>query len=394
MPPNADVLNTLKTRFAEWFGAAPAVAAYAPGRVEILGNHTDYNEGFVLSAAIDVGTFFVAAPSSSRDCRLVAGDIMEETRFGLDPEPTRQAAWSNYVRGVLAGLEKHGSIESGFLGMFLGNVPLGAGLSSSAALEMSSGIALAALYGINVAPAAMAKIGQTAEHHFAGVKCGLLDQITSLHGRAHHLVRTDFRTLETSTVPLGPTASFLMCNTKAKHSLVESAYNERRAKCEEAARYFASVLKHPVTHLRDVSWKEWEQYSAGMDPAAAKRSAHVVGENDRVMRGRVLLEEGRLNEFGELMFQSHESSRTMFENSCRELDLLVDAARQTRGVLGARLSGGGFGGSVVALIEPPDAVRIAAALSSAYEAEFGHPCETRVLTPSDGASAIPLSDIR
>jgi galactokinase len=381
--------SRLTAQFERHFGQSPAVAAYAPGRIEVLGNHTDYNEGFVLSAAINFGTFFVAAPAPDETCRLVAGDLMEEVRFPAGaPRPSPDSTWANCVKGVFAKLAERGGITSGFNGMFLGNVPLGAGLSSSAALEITAGLALAELYGIEIPALELAKIGQAAEHEFVGVRCGLLDQITSLHGRGNALVLTDFRSLAVEHVPLGDDACFLICNTRARHSLVNSEYNERRARCEEATRFFASVLPHPVRALRDVSLKEWETWFGRMDAVTARRAAHVIGEDERVLQGRTYLSEGRLREFGRLMYDSHESSQNNFENSCRELDVLVEAARANPKVIGARLSGGGFGGSAVALVHPGDAGSVSDDLGRRYDQTFGHPCEILVIRPSAGAAIL------
>jgi len=386
---NTHLLEELKTAFTKWFGVKPAAIAYAPGRVEILGNHTDYNEGYVLSAAINYGTFFAAAANESAECRLVAGDLKEECRFPVaGVSPSKTMSWANYVKGVFTGLGERGPIRNGFRGMFRGDVPLGAGLSSSAALEMSSGLALSSLYGIPVPPLDLARLGQTAEHVYAGVKCGLLDQISSLYGRENALVLSDFRTLEVASVPLGAKACFLVCNTAVNHALVDSEYNERRARCEEAARFFAGVLDHPVRALRDVAWEEWEAHHSGMNPVAARRSAHVIGENTRVRRGKDFLGRHDLKGFGGLMFESHESSRTQFENSCPELDALVTAARTMPEVLGARLSGGGFGGSIVALVKAPDADGVAHRLANAYRETFGHPCVAMAIKPSAGAAIV------
>lgn len=386
---DATTYETLLARFEAHFGVAPEAAAYAPGRVEVLGNHTDYNEGFVLSAAINRGTFFAARRRNDPICRLVAGDLMQEVSFSLHaPVPTRESPWANYVKGVLAGLSARNRIASGFEGMFLGNLPLGAGLSSSAALEVAAGLALAALNRIEVPRLDLAKIGQAAEHEYAGVKCGLLDQITSLFGRENALVLTDFRTLRTETAPLGGDLCFLVCNTRVKHSHVNSEYNKRRARCEEAARFFASALPHPVAALRDVSWEEWKALSGRMDPVAARRASHVISENTRVLRGRDFLARGCVRDFGRLMFESHESSRVNFENSCAELDLLVSAAREIPAALGARLSGGGFGGSAVVLVRPADAETASRELSARYEKAFGHPCETLSIRPSAGARVL------
>ncbi len=376
-------------RFRVAYGREPTVVAYAPGRVEVLGNHTDYNEGFVLSAAINYGTYFAASPASDTGCRLLAPDLGQSCVFPVgQPAPAADSVWANYVKGVLAGLQKHGSTRAGFLGVLAGDVPLGAGLSSSAALEMSAGLALGRLYGIVVDPHTLARIGQAAEHHYVGVKCGLLDQITSLYGRANHLVMTDFRNLDVEAVPLGADACFLMCNTKVKHALVDGEYNERRHKCEEAAAYFKQVLPRPIASLRDVTWEEWQAHAPRMDDHAARRAAHVIGECTRVVSGRALLREGKLAEFGQLMFESHESSRKYFENSCAELDILVDAARKLPGVLGARLSGGGFGGSVVVLVHPRDAEIVGKVLTQSYAKATGQPCDVAVLEPSEGATLV------
>jgi galactokinase len=386
---NQAVFERAAAAFRSVFGMAHSVAAYAPGRVEVLGNHTDYNEGFVLSAAIDLGTFFLAAPATDGLCRLVAGDLMEEAQFpAIAPTAGSTQTWSNYVKGVLAGLNALHRPSRGFLGLFLGNIPLGAGLSSSAALEMSTGMALSALYGIEVDRLSLARIGQAAEHSYAGVQCGLLDQITSLYGKAHHLVMTDFRSLDVEEIPMGDRACFLMCNTSVKHALVDGEYNRRHASCRRAAGHFAAAMPGPVRALRDVTGADLRRLGAGLDAASAARAAHVIGENERVVDGREALRRGDLATFGALMFASHESSRTNFENSCTELDFLVAEARRTPGVLGARLSGGGFGGSAVALVEPEAAGSASRRLAAAYVVRFGHPCDCRTLTPSDGAHRI------
>ncbi len=386
---NEEVFNELKQKFQDHFGCEHTVAAYAPGRVEVIGNHTDYNEGYVLSAAINYGTFFVAAPSEDSTCRLVAGDLMAEVTFdAASPAPVTENTWANYVIGVFDSLKEHGELSKGFNGMFLGNIPLGAGLSSSAALEITSGLGLCKLYGLTVDNLTLAKIGQKAEHEFAGVKCGLLDQISSIHGKKNSLVMSDFRSLEIENVPLGEDACFLMCNTHAKHALVDGEYNERREKCEEAAEFFKGKLDHEVTALRDVSWAEWEQYKDEMDPTTANRSAHPIGESERVIEAKELLAAGNLEAFGKLMFDSHDSSVNYFENSCPELDTVVNVAKNIPGVLGARLSGGGFGGSVVALVHPRDVETVSHAISTAFEKEHGQPCDINIIEPSDGAMVL------
>jgi galactokinase len=383
---NKEVYEQSAGKFHEHFRRNHTVAAYAPGRVEVLGNHTDYNEGFVLSAAINLGTFFLAAPSGSRMCRVLAGDRIEEDTFDISsPAPSKKKPWSNYVKGVFAKLSERKNISCGFLGLLLSNIPIGAGLSSSAALEVSAGLALSDLYRIKIGMLDLARIGQAAEHEYAGVKCGLLDQISSLFARENELVISDFRALEVKHVPLAKDARFIMCNSSARHTLTSSAYNERRKKCEMAAKFFASVLKHPVKTLRDVSWREWESYSRKMDSVTAKRSAHIIGENARVLKGKDLLIKGKLEDFGKLMYESHESSRVNYQNSCPELDFIVSTAKKMPGALGARLSGGGFGGSAVILAHARDVNTISEELSAAYQKRFRHPCDIRVITPSRGA---------
>ena len=386
---NQAVHDELLKKFQAHFGREPEVIAYAPGRIEVLGNHTDYNEGFVFSAAINVGTFFAAVKRDDTTCRLIASDLMKEVSFDCTAiTPSSDDTWQNYVKGTFAGLTGKCPATHGFDGMFFGNIPLGSGLSSSAALEMSTGLALSRLYGITVEPVQLARIGQRAEHLFAGCKCGLLDQISSLAGEQDKLVKTDFRSVSHTTVALGKDACFLMCNTHAKHALVDGAYNRLREACETAAAHFARVLRHPVRALRDVSMAEWAIYRKGLPEDVADCAAHPIGENERVLAGAARLARGDLAGFGALMYDSHASSRVLFHNSCAELDAVVDAARSLPDVLGARLSGGGFGGSVVALTHPDRAESVGAQLAEAYATRFGTPCDVRVIRPSDGARVV------
>jgi galactokinase len=379
----------LRERFGRHFGVEPVAAAYAPGRVEVIGNHTDYNEGFVLSAAVDCGTFFVAAPSADSTCRLVPANGMEKVQFDArSPAPVASGTWANYVIGVFAGLAQHAECSTGFNGMCLGNVPLGAGLSSSAALEMSAALALGSLYNMELDRMSLARIGQAAESGFAGVRCGLLDQVSSLYGKKNALVRTDFRTLDVQNVPLGEDACFLMCNTGVHHALVDGAYNERRQRCEDAVTFFREKLDHPVAALRDVTWAEWREWSKHMDPITARRAAHPIGENERVLKAEEFLARGDLAELGRLMFESHASSVEFFENSCPEMDTVVNIAKEIPTALGARLSGGGFGGSAIVLVQPRDAEDVSNRTRKRYEREQGSALDVRVIMPSNGARVL------
>lgn len=386
---NKEVYDALRAKFAAVYQTQPQIIAYAPGRIEVLGNHTDYNEGYVLSAAIDRGTFFAVRQTSGTSGRLVAGDLMQEVQFDVNTlARSEEHTWQNYVKGTLAGLAAHKPLEHGFEALFFGNVPLGSGLSSSAALEMSSGLALARLYGVELDPLTLAKIGQRAEHEYAGCKCGLLDQITSLGGVAGALLSTDFRSLTYASVPLVAGFSFLMCNTHAKHALVDGAYNRLRAACEAATRHFQQVLRQPVKALRDVSMAQWVLYQEGLEPEIAQRAAHPIGENERVIRGIQELHAEEMRAFGALMFDSHESSRRLFGNSCEELDFVVDTARDLPAVYGARLSGGGFGGSVVLLCPLTEVEAVTRALDHAYEARFGQRADIQPVVPAAGAHVV------
>ena len=391
---NQEVYDKVMAAFAAKFGGQPTAVAYAPGRIEVLGNHTDYNEGFVFSAAIDKGTFFAAAPADDDSVTLVALDINGGETYSCKLADVKKvetgATWANYPLGTFNWLfdGEPAKAGKGFKAVFGGNIPLGAGLSSSAALEMSTVLALASIYGIEKDKTTLAKIGQKAEHTFAGCPCGLLDQASSLYGKEGALVKSDFRTCEFENVPMGDSVAFMMVKSNAKHALVDGAYASRRQACKDAAKYFAGVLKHPVTHLRDVSCAEWVLYRGGLPETTAKRAIHPIGEDERVLKGAELLEKGDVAGFGSLMFDSHESSRNWFENSCEELDTIVDAAKAIPEVLGARLSGGGFGGSCCLLVRPEAADKIAAQITQAYKTAYGDEPTCAVIKPSAGAHLV------
>lgn len=388
---NQNVYDELVSKFEKHFGEKPSAVAYAPGRIEVLGNHTDYNEGYVFSAAIDMGTFFAVSPSDDDTVRLVAGDLMKEVSYKLSDCAKRdEDTWQNYVNGTFNWLfdGEPAKAGKGWKGMFLGNIPLGMGLSSSAALEMCTALALCKLYGIEKDKVALAKIGQKAEHTFAGCPCGLLDQASSMFGTKGGLVKSDFRHCKFENVSLGQSVAFMMVKSNAKHALVDGAYASRRQACEDAAQHFAKVLRHPVTHLRDVSSAEWILYREGLDDTKARRAIHPIGEDERVLAGAELLDKGDVKAFGALMFDSHESSRNWFENSCPELDTIVDSAKKIPEVYGARLSGGGFGGSCCLLVDPSAADKIAATITADYKAVYGDEPTCSLIEPSEGAHLV------
>lgn len=370
------------------FGSPPQSAAWAPGRIEVLGNHTDYNDGTVLSAAINPGHCFCISPSRQPGIHVLAIDVDQTARFETtDAEQVPGANWANYIKGVFHFIQEHlGERIDGLNCTFMGSIPMGAGLSSSAALEVAAATAVLNIIGTPIEPKEVALLCRKAEHRFAGTNCGLLDQFSSLFGREHGLIHSDFQTLEVSTVALPDNVEFLVVNPHVKHSLADSPYNERRERCEQAAAQLADLLPHPVKALRDVSPQEFEQNKANIDPHAAKRAAHIIGEIDRVEKGVERLAAGDLSAFGELLYQSHQSTIENFENSCPELDVIVAAAREA-GASGARLSGGGFGGSAIVMVHANDAKVIGEKITVRCQSKGIHPDIIEV-TPAAGAHLI------
>lgn len=371
------------------FGKKPESTAWAPGRIEVVGNHTDYNEGTVLSAAIDRGHTFCISRSDKPGIRLLAVDVDQVADFTAnDMEKVDGASWANYVKGVFFYIQEiTGSTIDGIDCTFFGSIPMGAGLSSSAALEVAAATAILNLIEKTLDLKEVGKLCQKAEQKFAGTNCGLLDQFSSIFGRHHGLIHSDFRTLDVSGVALPDDVEFLVVNPKVQHSLADSPYNERRERCEQAAKELAKLIDHPVAALRDVSWDEFEQLKGQIDPGAAKRAAHVVGEITRVEQGVEQLKVGDLAAFGEALFESHQSSIDNFENSCPELDVVVAAAREA-GALGARLSGGGFGGAAIVLVREAEAKAICETICSLCR-EKGLDPDILTVIPSAGAEVIP-----
>ncbi|VGO23354.1 galactokinase [Pontiella sulfatireligans] len=372
----------------ETYGTAPTTVSYAPGRIEVLGNHTDYNEGTTFSTAINMGHCFCISASGKPGVRLTAGDIPSTTEFdpSTDERLEKKFQWANYVKGVFFYLREHGVEVDGVDCTFLGSIPMGAGLSSSAALEVATAFAVLKYAGKDLDKKDIGILAQKSENNFAGCNCGLLDQFSSIYGVHHGLIHSDFRTLETYPVKLPDDVVFLMINPHIKHTLADSPYNARRISCELAAAELDTLIDHDVKALRDVSWEEFEANKDKIDPEAAKRATHVVGEITRVEKGVKLLAEGKLAAFGQFLFDSHETSRTAFENSCDELDMVVEAARDA-GALGARLSGGGWGGSVVALVHAKDADAICGKIIETCKAKGLHPTAETII-PSAGATII------
>ena len=372
--------------FQESHGRLPEVIARAPGRIEFIGNHTDYNGGTVLGASIDRGVW-VALAARPDGRRNFVSDLTGRLVTLAADTPVRQegaAAWVNYPLGVLAALPAFGlPVPEGFDFAVVSNLPPGAGLSSSAALELASALAFLAATGRrDVPPATLAQIGRQAENNFVGVPCGILDQGVSAFGRKNHLVYIDCRGPRFEAVPLPPDAHFWIFNTHTQHALVDGLYTARHRECLAAAAALGVAL------LADVTPARLAAELASLPSIEGRRAQHVVGEIARVDQTGAALRRGDLAEAGRLLTASHRSSQTLFENSTPALDLLVDALTGRPEVFGARLTGGGFGGAVMALTSPRFDAAAASAVAAAYAEKFGTAPEVLHLRTGDGAAVL------
>jgi galactokinase len=354
------------------------VVAFAPGRVEILGNHTDYNEGVVLSAAIDRGVTVFARRLLERKIEVSSATNQRTAVVDLDSiSPSTAEPWANYCFGVIQELMQAGLGTEGLHIRIDSNLPVGAGLSSSAALEVATAYATIGLANGSMDPMKIAKLCQKAENDFVGVKCGLLDQASSVFGEDNKAILLDFRsiTAETWLLPVG--VSLLLLDSGMPHALAGGEYNERREQCAQAA------ARLNVRALRDAT--SAQVLSSRLDPLIKRRALHITGENERVFAGKTALQAGDAALFGQLMYASHESSRVNFENSTSYLDALVDIARTVDGVIGSRLTGGGFGGSTVSLIRTERSAEIVEAMQERYFRATGAKCSPILTRPSQGA---------
>lgn len=380
-------MSLIIEQFKKTYGKSPVAVSRAPGRLEILGNHTDYNQGLVLSAAVAQSTEFAIAPVSGRKCALCDFRDGSRVEFNLDEiDHAKPKDWSNYVKGMIVELRKRGIEVGAFEGAILSTVPLSAGMSSSAALEVSAGFAFSAAFGIELPKSDWARIGQGVENHYIGVSSGLLDQFSSIFGHHNALILSDFRTVEVlKTVNLHEGYVLVVANSMVKHNLVDSEYNTRRKDCESAAAKIGMVVKS-VKALRDVTPDMLERNAHLLTRQEYRRALHIVGENDRVLRGVEFLEQGKIEEFGKLLFESHRSSIENFENSCPELDFLVEQAKSIPGCLGARLSGGGFGGISIHLVAESEADTYCQRLATAFKLQTGKDAEMIKCAIGEGAS--------
>ena len=375
-------MNTseLITHFRTQFGTAPSFVARAPGRVNLIGEHTDYNGGFVLPMAIDRDVTFVGVPRTDRVVRVHSANFNQVSEFSLDKiERSHDHEWSNYVRGVADVLQKAGHTLHGFDAVMFGNVPIASGLSSSAATEMATIEAFNAVGALHIDGVREARFAQQAENQFVGVNCGIMDQFISSLGQQGQALFIDCRSLDYKLVPMPTGITVLVVDTQAPRTLAGSAYNERRAQCEEAARIFGVEL------LRDVSVSDFERRKGELTPLVAQRAAHIVYENQRVLDAVQALRNGAVATFGQLMNQSHDSLRDLYAVSSKELDAVVDIARAMPGVLGARMTGAGFGGCAIAFVETRHVATLQAAIEREYPIKTNRIPKVYACVPSDGA---------
>ena len=360
----------LAGRFSALHGETPRVFR-APGRVNLIGEHTDYNDGFVMPAAIHFSTWIAAAPRADRTLAMQSVDFDERREFSLDePNPKALNHWSDYVRGVAVILERAGHRLRGTNLMVRGEVPIGSGLSSSAAIEVAAASALLAVSGIEVPKTQLAQLCQRAENEFVGMRCGIMDQFISCHGRAGHALMLDCRSLEFRLAPLPVGVTLVICNTMVHHELAAGEYNKRRADCEMGVQLLKRALPH-ITALRDVTPQDLERFGHALPETIYRRCRHIIGENARVERAALALEQGDLEMFGKLMGESHASLRDDFEVSCTELDVMVEAAVKADGVYGARMTGGGFGGCTINLVASERVGEFEACVAHEYRAVTG-----------------------
>ncbi|MBX5480890.1 MAG: galactokinase [Myxococcaceae bacterium] len=388
-PLPSPLAEQVETAFWHRYGERPRLFC-APGRVNLIGEHTDYNDGFVLPMAIDRSTWVAATPRADRRVELHSLNLHARAHFDLDGPAGKQShQWSAYVEGIARVLDKWGARPKGANLVIATDIPLGAGLSSSAALEIAAGLALLSVSGHEeVDRVQLARAGQKAEHDYVGTKCGIMDQYVSAMARVDHALLIDCRSLDAKQIPMKLTDhALLILDTGVKHELATSAYNQRRAECEEGTRLLRRALPN-IRALRDVTPKDLEQHEHLLPDPIRRRVRHVVHENERTLRASRALKEGNLTEVGRLMAESHQSLRDDYEVSCPELDTLVEAVTGQPGVIGSRMTGGGFGGSTITIVRK-DAVESVIAKATELFAQR-HQRDPRALLTTAAAGAREL----
>jgi len=387
-------LNKLWKIFKEKYTDTGLVkgAFSAPGRVNLIGEHTDYNEGFVLPVAIDKKIVMLG---QLREDRLVqVFDLVYKTKitFSLDSlSPSKKESWANYLMGVMDEIQKAGYPLQGVNLVFTSNIPQRAGLSSSAALEVVTALTMAKLNSLEIKPLEMAHLCRRAENNFVGVACGIMDQYVSCLGQKNYALFIDCRSNDYELIPLkDPNYQIIICNSKVQRGLVDSEYNKRKEECKIATEFFKHKLNREIRALRDIAIDEYEKYQAQLPEIIARRARHVISENYRVQVGVQALREGNFSAFGQLMIESHRSLKNDYEVSCAELDLLVDLALKQEGVLGARMTGAGFGGCTVNLLKRDYVDVFKEKIKKEYKKITGINPDVYLTAPSGGAKVIEL----
>jgi galactokinase len=374
----------LARQFAGLFGVRPTIFS-APGRVNLIGEHTDYNEGFVMPSAIGLCTRVAMSPRQDRQLVVQSEQFPGHFVFDLDNLPKGSTgSWCDYVLGVAVVLREAGHSLNGANLFVHGEIPIGAGLSSSAALEVASALALMSLDGAALPIVDVARLCQRSENTFIGARVGIMDQFVSCLGKAGHALLLDCRSLEFELIPIPDTVRMVICNTMVKHEHAKGEYNRRREECEEGVRILATWYPR-IRALRDLSADQLVEHSKDVPERIYKRCRHVVEENQRVREGARRLRAGDLTAFGEIMRESHRSLRDLYEVSCRELDMMVELAEGLPGYHGGRMTGGGFGGCTLNLVEAADAQDFANQISSRYQRAAGVTPAVYICSAADGA---------
>ena len=373
----------LSQQFNFHFNSKPDFIVRAPGRVNLIGEHTDYNDGFVLPMAIDRGVWIALSPREDGKVRIFSLDLEAETAFELH-SLTRNGGWIEYPKGIASELMKAGYELKGFDAVMTGDVPRGAGLSSSAAVELAVARAFSAVSGFEWNAPVMAKLAQKAENEWVGVNCGIMDQMASAACKEGYALFLDCRSLEIQHAPLPKGISVVILDTSTRRGLVDSAYNERRSQCEEAARWFGAKA------LRDVSVKDLEKWKtgSGLSEVAFRRARHIVTENTRVLEAINAMRNGNVKRLGELFNASHDSLRDDFEVTNDALNIMVECAQEQSSCYGARMTGAGFGGCALALVMEEKAGEFVDTVSSAYRQKTGLEASIYVCKASEGANVI------
>ncbi len=384
-------MNSATSHFKDRFGYSPAHIIRAPGRVNLLGEHVDYNDGLVLPAAIDRATYIAFSPSSTNHSTIMAVDFDQQAVFSLEELSTKTQSngsplpeWAHYPAGVMWALREAGLTTPAMDAVFLSNVPRGSGLSSSASVEMAFALAWQTLGGWTRSPLERALLGQKAENHYVGVHCGIMDQFASACGEANKALMLDCRSLEYRALPLPESVALVVADTTIRRKLTSGEYNNRRNACEETVKLLKEHLPG-IASLRDVSLEDFDRLADTLPPELERRSRHVVEEIGRVNQSQSWLDAGDLQRFGQLMNQCHISLRDLYEVSIPELDAMVEIAQDLRGCYGARLTGAGFGGCTINLVEREQAGEFVERLANGYESKTGLRPEIYVCRASDGA---------